>query len=269
MPWRVSRDRAPPGRPEPGSWTTVWGSASRRACERGELPGGDSSPASWAREESSVWHAVSRASTARAAAAAGLLISCARSAASLPSVTRDSRCRAVDSMDRAVLYSPSMRCLPSGNQSLSRSRSTPAGTRSTRPAPPRAVAGRCRARQRRGIRGPWPGTSHPHHGVLKADVAHEVHRPVNEHPPVVRDLTLAEQVHAGLEADLGAVRTSSASWSRGPRRGRYGQVVDEHQTTAETMGSSTVMTTGYQSAPPGRPHRLPMGPDGTKRVGHT
>ncbi len=68
-----------------------------------------SCPASRPREESSAWQAVSKPSTARVAADAGLLISWARPAASVPKVTRDSRCRAVDSIDRAVWYSPAMR----------------------------------------------------------------------------------------------------------------------------------------------------------------
>jgi hypothetical protein len=114
-----------------------WRRASSAANCRPEI----SSRASLSTEESSVWHAVSSASTARVVAAARLLISCARPAESVPRVTRESRCRAVDSMERAVRYKPSMRCLASGNQTLNRSRSTCAGTRSTRPSiAPRPVA---------------------------------------------------------------------------------------------------------------------------------
>ena len=86
------------------------------AFERSELPGRDIVTASRPREASKRLACVSRSSTARVAAAAGLLISCAKPAASVPSVTRDSRCRAVDSMVRAVRYSPWMRCPPNGNQ---------------------------------------------------------------------------------------------------------------------------------------------------------
>ena len=53
-------------------------------------------------EASSDEQTASRASTERVAAAAGLLSSCARPAASVPSVTSDCRCRTVDSMLRAV-----------------------------------------------------------------------------------------------------------------------------------------------------------------------
>ena len=46
--------------------------------------------------------ASSMAWTLRVAAAAGLFSSCARPAASVPRVTRESRWRAVDSIERAV-----------------------------------------------------------------------------------------------------------------------------------------------------------------------
>ena len=104
----------------------------------------------------------SSASTARVAAAAGLLISCASPAASVPSVTSASRCRAVDSMVRAVRYRPSMRCPPNGNhasgqlaQHLGRHPEHPArGRRRGR------SRGRRRARPRPGSRRPsGPGTS--------------------------------------------------------------------------------------------------------------
>ncbi len=71
----------------------------------------------------------------------------------------------------------------------------------------------------------------PHHGVLKADVAHEVYRPVNEHPSVVRELTLAEQVHAGLEADLGAARDQIGELVTGQalEEADTAKIVNEHQ----------------------------------------
>ena len=58
--------------------------------------------ASWPRDNSSEPNSVSSPSTARLAAAAGLLISCAMPAANVPRVTRELRCLAVDSMERAV-----------------------------------------------------------------------------------------------------------------------------------------------------------------------
>ena len=51
----------------------------------------------------------------------------------------------------------------------------------------------------------------PDHGVLTADVAHQVDGSVDEHPPVVGVLALAEQLDAGLDANLGAALASSAS----------------------------------------------------------
>ena len=71
--------------------------------QRGEVWAVMSSPASRLSEASRASLASSSASTARVAAAAGLLSSWARPAARVPRVTRDSRCRTVDSMDRAVL----------------------------------------------------------------------------------------------------------------------------------------------------------------------
>ena len=43
----------------------------------------------------------------------------------------------------------------------------------------------------------------PDHGVLAADVAHEVDGTLDEHPPEVSVLALAEQIDAGLDANLG------------------------------------------------------------------
>ena len=100
--------------------------------ERGELLGRDAVGGEPASDESSISQVLSSASTARDVAAAGLLISCARPAASVPSVMSDSRWRAVASIDRAVRYSPWMKWPPKGNQRSIRSRSAPAGTLSTR-----------------------------------------------------------------------------------------------------------------------------------------
>ena len=46
----------------------------------------------------------------------------------------------------------------------------------------------------------------PDHGVLTADVTHQVDRAVHEHPPVVGMLALAEQHNAGLDANLRSAR---------------------------------------------------------------
>ena len=95
-------------------------------------------------------------------------------------------------MDRAVLYSPWMRCLPNGNQALTFSRSTAAGTR--RPARRPLPAGReIDALLIPGAESSGPAARHvhpAHDGVLRPDMADEVNSPVDEHPPEVRALAL-------------------------------------------------------------------------------
>ena len=84
--------------------------------------------------------ACSTMSTARAAADAGLLSSCASPAASVPSATSASRSRADASMRRTVWNSPSIMWMPNGNHSATSARSASAGTSRTRPGPaPRPV----------------------------------------------------------------------------------------------------------------------------------
>jgi len=52
--------------------------------------------------------------------------------------------------------------------------------------------------------GPAAGHVHlPDHSVLAADVVHQVHGTVNEHPPIVRALALVKQLDAGLDTNLG------------------------------------------------------------------
>ena len=58
--------------------------------------------ASWPADSSSARNSASSPTTARLAAAAGLLISWAMPAANVPRVTSELRCLAVDSMERAV-----------------------------------------------------------------------------------------------------------------------------------------------------------------------
>ena len=176
--------------------------------ERGELPRPRCS--SWAsrrRDESSIWHAVCRASTARAAAAAGLLISCARPAASVPRVTRDSRCRAVDSMDRAVLVQP-LDEVPAEREPGVEPVTQHFGRHPEHPPGGRSPAGReIDAVLVPGAEpaGPAPGTS-----IFPTTVSSRPMwrtrsmAPSDEHPPEVRVLALAEQLDAGLDADLGA-----------------------------------------------------------------
>ena len=144
------------------------------------------------------------ASTARVAADAGLLISCASPAASVPSATSASRCRAVDSMRRAVCTSPSMKCTPNGNHALGQVAAAARRARaSTRPGRDRA-----RSRSRRRAR-PRPGSRRPtgrassivaEHRVLAADVADQADLAVEQHPPDVGGPALAEQPSPGVEA---------------------------------------------------------------------
>ena len=72
----------------------------------------DASRASVSRRRSEVSRS---ASTARVAAAAGLLSSCARPADNVPRATSASRWRAVASIRRTVLTRPLMKCRPKGN----------------------------------------------------------------------------------------------------------------------------------------------------------
>ena len=86
-------------------------------------------------------HACRSASTARNEAAAGLLISWASPAASVPSATSDSRWRAAASMTRTVWNTPVIRCLPNGNHSPTRRLSSGEGRRNIlQSAAARAVA---------------------------------------------------------------------------------------------------------------------------------
>ena len=92
-------------------------------------------------DESSVSHVSCNASTARAVADAGLLISWASPAASSPSAISDSRWRDIVSIRRTVWKKPSIRWTPNGNHARASSPSAVEGTRSMRPEPaPRAVA---------------------------------------------------------------------------------------------------------------------------------
>ena len=100
-----------------------------------------------------------------------------------------------------------MRCAPNGNQALARSRSTSAGTLSTRPSLRLRgqSRGTCRAHPRRGTRPPSARHIHPgHHGVLAANMPDEINGTVDEHPPEVRMLALVEQIDAGLDGNLSA-----------------------------------------------------------------
>lgn len=113
----------------PGPVTT---SSRRRASRPASCSPVIAPVASDHREVSIVSDSVVRPSTARTVAAAGLLISWARPAASVPSVMSDSRWRTVASIVRAVPSTPSIRCPPRGNQASDSSRRAVTGTQSRR-----------------------------------------------------------------------------------------------------------------------------------------
>ena len=135
------------------------------------------------------------ASTDRVAAEAGLLISWASPAARVPSVTSDSRWRALRSMRRAVSIGRA-----------SGARRTGTSPRRTRPARRRHPEDPARRHHpRRGqvdavlvpgpeAAGPVPGVLHGRHDrVLAPDPADEVDAPGQQHPPVVGRAALVEQ----------------------------------------------------------------------------
>src|SRR5215212_6761876 len=95
-----------------------------------------------------------------------------------------------------------MRCPPNGNQASDRSRSTPAGTRSTLPAGREVDAVLVPGAE---PAGPAAGYVHPrHHQVLAADAADEVDGALDQHPPEVGLLALAEQLRPDHDGHLGA-----------------------------------------------------------------
>jgi hypothetical protein len=83
--------------------------------------------------------------------------------------------------------------------------------------------------------GPAAGGVHPaDHDVLAADVADQVQRTVDEDPPEVRVLALAEQLDAGLDVHLGAGRDEVGELVVGHavEDAQAAQVVDSHQIVA-------------------------------------
>ena len=83
--------------------------------------------------------------------------------------------------------------------------------------------------------GPAAGHVHPgHHGVLAADMADEVDGPVDQQPPEVGVLALAEQVDPGLDADLGAARgqLGQLAVAEAVEDGQRAEIVGAHQIVA-------------------------------------
>ena len=130
-----------------------------------------------------------------------------------------------------------MRCPPNGNQALDRSRSTSAGTRSTRPAVDAAAGREIDAVLVPGAEPAGPAARHVHpgdDGVLAADVADEVDGAVDQHPPEVGVLALAEQLDAGLDRDLGAALDQLGELVVGQavEDAQRAELVDAHQIVA-------------------------------------
>ena len=145
---RASRTARPRGRRAPtGRAPASPLDLAAQRVERDELLGGDRCSARGRASEDSRGSVVAcSASTARVAAEAGLLISCARPADSVPRATSASRWRAVDSIRRTVLTSPSMKCTPEREPLLRQAAQTARrARRSTRPGSRRA---RWRSRRR-------------------------------------------------------------------------------------------------------------------------
>ena len=120
----------------------------------------------------------SRAATARVAAAAGLFSSCASPAASVPRVTSAPRCRAVDSTDRAVRYTPademSAEREPGSRSRHARQREGTLNSSARNDSP---AGGQVDAVLVPGAEAPSPTTGLVHpgdHGVLTTDVADEI-----------------------------------------------------------------------------------------------
>jgi hypothetical protein len=82
-----------------------------------------------------------------------------------------------------------------------------------------------------------PAARHVHprdHGVLAADVADEVDGPVEEHPPEVGVLALAEQVGSGLDANLGTAldQFSELIVGQAVEDAQRAELLDAHQIVA-------------------------------------
>jgi len=83
--------------------------------------------------------------------------------------------------------------------------------------------------------GPTTRSVHPRdYGVLTTDVPHEIDGTVEQHPPEVRVLALAEQVDARLDTDLrsglGQLRELLVGQTR--KEAQRAELIDSHQTVA-------------------------------------
>ena len=166
----------------------------------------------------------SSASTARVAAAAGLLISCASPAARVPRATSASRCRVTASKLRAVRNRPSMRCAPNGNQALDQSRRAGGGHPQDPAGDRRATRGEVDAVVVPGAEpaGPPAGRVHrAEHRLLAADVAHQVDPARRGAPTRSRPAAPSRNSSSpGVEPHLGAQPRAARAAGRRPARRR-------------------------------------------------
>jgi hypothetical protein len=88
-------------------------------------------------------------------------------------------------------------------------------------------------------------------------MAQQVDSTVNEHPPEVRVLTLAEQIDAGLDADLG---TALGQF----RELVVGQAAEQAE-SPELVGAHHIVAWSLMRSASGWPRRLP--PGGGRRDG--
>ena len=204
---RSATPRARTARPRSAPTTDRSSAAARRGRRTGdaEIP----SPASRCSDAKTSSLACCSAPTERTAAEAGLLISCASPAASVPRATRASRWRALCSMRRAVPISPRSRWTAKGNHSSPKRASSDArepedAARLHDPRRPHVDAVLV---PRPEAAGPLAGVLHRRHDrFLVADPPDEVDPPGQQHPPVVGRAALVEQPHAGVVRHLLARR---------------------------------------------------------------
>ncbi len=210
-PWASSQTRRASSRSATaiGSTGPVGGSISLRIDSMAMNCSADSDrSASSTSDASSPLQVASIASTARTVAAAGLLSSCARPAASPPSATSASRWRDIASMFRTVWKKPSIMWMPKGNHVRTSSPSDAAGTRSIRPGTRRPTRGQVAGRVGPGpeAAGPDTGTVHRRDDrLLSSGAPEQLHPTFEQDPPEVGRVALHEQHLAVVEGELVAV----------------------------------------------------------------
>ena len=112
-----------------------------------------------------------------------------------------------------------------------------------------------------GPESPGPAARHVHpadQGVLAADMAHEVDGTVEQYPPVIRVLALAEQLDAGLDANLGTALSQLRQLGAGQavKDAERAKLVGVHQIMA-VWRCSKQMTGSLMAQPPAGRASLP------------